>query len=176
MFYDLLKERERKNENVNVNHHWGTTIFSNPEQQPLKNLHFYPAGEYRRNWKIEFDFKLSNNRKANIGIYGIYEDNTEEKVIDIVFAKYLKINVDTEIEKEIDFTSSEALKPNEWKSLEIISRELDRGSTESCLDRGSSTLTVVLGGRIVLEEEPYMGNIDLGDYFIKGFGTEDQAH
>ena len=43
LFYDLLKERERKNENVNVNHHWGTTIFSNPEEQPLKNLHFYPA-------------------------------------------------------------------------------------------------------------------------------------
>ena len=55
-------------------------------------------------------------------------------MIDIVFAKYLKINVETEM-PEIDFTSSEALKPNEWKSLEIISREFDRGSTESCLDR-----------------------------------------
>ena len=43
LFYDLLKERERKNDNVNVNHHWRTTIFSNPEEQPLKNLHFYPA-------------------------------------------------------------------------------------------------------------------------------------
>ena len=77
------------------------------------------------------DFKLSNNKKANIGIY---HKNNKAKVIDIVFAKYLKINVETEM-PEIDFTSSEALKPNEWKSLEIISREFDRGSTESCLDR-----------------------------------------
>ena len=72
---------------------------------------------------------------------------------------------------EIDFTNSEALKPNEWKSLEIISREFDRGSTESCLDRGSSTLTVVLGGRCVLEEEPYMGNIDLTYHRVKGGGN-----
>ena len=44
LFYDLLEERERKNENVNVNHHWGTTIFSKPEEQPLKNLHFFLQG------------------------------------------------------------------------------------------------------------------------------------
>ena len=72
--------------------------------------------------------------------------------------------------KEIDFTSSEALKPNEWKSLEIISREFDRGSTESCLDRGSSTLAVVLGGRSGLEER-YMGNIDLTYHRVKGGGN-----
>ena len=73
---------------------------------------------------------------------------------------------------EIEFTSSEALKPNEWKSLEIINKE-DRGSSTGsteCLDRGSSTLTVVLGGRCVLEE-PYIDNVDLRDYFIKGFGN-----
>ena len=73
---------------------------------------------------------------------------------------------------EIEFTSSEALKPNEWKSLEIINSE-DRGSSTGsteCFDRGSSTLTVVLGGRCVLEE-PYIDNVDLGDYFIKGFGN-----
>ena len=168
LFYDLLKERERKNENTNIKHHWGTTILSKPEEQPLKNLHVYPAGESRRNWKIEFDFKLSNNSRANIGIYG---ENYREKRIDIVFAKYLKINVETEM-PEIDFTSSEALKPNEWKSLEIINSE-DRGSSTGstgCLDRGSSTLKVVLGGRCVLEE-PYIGNIDLKDRFIKGFGN-----
>ena len=168
LFYDLLEERERKNENVNVNHHWGTTIFSKPEEQPLKNLQVYPAGVSRRNWKIEFDFKLSNNRTANIGIYG---KTYREKRIDIVFAKYLKITVETEM-PEINFTSIEALKPNEWESLEIINSE-DRGSSTGstgCLDRGSSTLKVVLGGRCVLEE-PYIGNIDLRDRFIKGFGN-----
>ena len=159
MFYDLLKERERKNENVNVNHHWRTTIFSNPEEQPLKNLHFYPAEESPRNWKIEFDFKLSNNKKANIGIYG---KNYKAKVIDIVFAKYLKINVETEM-PEINFTSSEALKPNEWKSLEInnINKELDQRW---------STWKIVLGGKCLLEER-YIGNIDLPYHSVKGGGN-----
>ena len=40
MFYDLLKERERKNENTNIKHHWGTTILSKPEEQPLKNFYY----------------------------------------------------------------------------------------------------------------------------------------
>ena len=92
-------------------------------------------------------------------------------MIDIVSAKYLKINVETEM-PEIEFTSSEALKLNEWKSLEIINKE-DRGSSTGsteCFDRGSSTLTVVLGGRCVLEE-PYIGNIDLTYHRVKGGGN-----
>lgn len=87
------------------------------------------------------------------------QKNSDKKVIDIVFAKYLKIKMQTE-RSEINFPAlSEALKPNEWKSLEIINKELDGGS---------STLKIVLGGRYVLEE-CYVGNIDLT--YHKGCGN-----
>ena len=155
LFYDLLREREKKNTTDR-----GTIIFSKPEEHRAESSVLTRFTESHRNWKIKFDIMIMNQG----GDYGLYLENDKDLAMSIVITgmnlfvnsegKYLH----EDIWPSFHLRSPKSLAPNEWRNLEITNKEVEPGK---CL------LAIVYGGERVFEKES-LGARDLLNIRLRG--------
>ena len=119
LFYDLLREREKKK---NIDRE--TIIFSKPEEHRGESSVLTRFTATHMNWKIKFDFMIMNKG----GDYGPYYENDNDLAMSIVI-RGIDLNVRSEpkychrgIWPRVDLRSPKSLATNEWRNLEITNK------------------------------------------------------